>query len=168
MLDSDKKKFAEIMMGLADNFSAAITKPGMKLRFDVLREFNINQIESAAINLVKIRTIMGMPTTAEIIVAIKGSEPSELDNATNQVNLIMQQLRNVGSYGNPGFEDPVTNSLMSTRWSWSAVCKMTEAEHKWWAKEFAEAYVAHKRASESEQKLRLLAGGVVKSAISAV
>lgn len=169
MTDNDKKKFFEIMTGLAENFSAQLSAPGLRLRFAALERYSIDQIESSSIKLLHTRNIMGMPTVAEFIAAIEGERKPE-DKATAQVNEIMRQVRDVGSYRTPAFDDPITDSLMNTRWSWQAVCAMTQTEHKWFAKDFIEAYQAYGRAEkpmidngiESRQRLRLLAGGIGK------
>jgi len=48
METKDKARFIQIMLGMADNFRDNITKEGMTMRFDILKDYNINQIESAA------------------------------------------------------------------------------------------------------------------------
>ena len=170
MQDNDKTRFAEIMLGLAENFSAALTKAGLSMRFDALREFTIDQISAAANKILKNRTMMGMPTVAEFIVAINGGRENSENAASLQVNAVMQQIRQIGSYGQPVFDDPITKKLMSSRWSWRSVCSMTEVELKWWAKEFSDAYQAFQKNenqlaienNELSPKLRLLVGGISK------
>jgi hypothetical protein len=162
---NDKTKFFEIMTGLAENFSAQFSGPGLKLRFDALSQYDITQIETAAVKILHSRDKMGMPTVAEFVKAIEGDRKPE-DAAVNQVNEILKQIRDLGSYRTPAFSDPVTASLMKSRWSWRSVCSMTETELKWFAKEFSEAYQSAERATQpmiannAAGKLRLLAGGI--------
>lgn len=165
MTANDKKKFFEIMTGLAENFSAQLSSPGLKLRFDALSRYDIGQIETAAIKILHSRNMMGMPTVAEFITAIEGDAIKPADSAIAQVNEIMRQIRELGSYRTPSFDDPVTASLMKSRWSWKTVCSMTETELKWFSKEFTEAYQSAERTEQKPMiehvaRLRLLAGGI--------
>jgi len=169
MNDQDLGRFSEIMLGLAENFSSQISEPGLVMRFEALKEYGINEIAAAATKIVKTRTIMGMPTVAEFISAMGASEPSSPDKAAVQVSNILQQVRNVGSWGSPVYSDPITKRLMTSRWSWPSVCAMTEDEHKWWSKEFIEAYQATEKLdpqttldSGTSPRLKLLAGGIGK------
>lgn len=140
MNDKDKTRFAEIMIGLADNFCAQVTKAGLAMRFDALRGYGIEQVASAAAKLIMTREKMGMPNVAEMIMEIEGTAGALQDRGTVQATLVMKQIREVGYYRTPCFDDPVTKALMSSRWSWRSVCSMTETELRWWAREFTEVY----------------------------
>jgi hypothetical protein len=164
---SDKKKFFKIMTGLAENFSAQISGPGLALRFEALERFDIGQIEAAAISILNTRERMGMPTVAEFVRAIEGETVTTKDDATIQVNEIMRQIRELGSYRTPVFDDPVTKSLMSSRWSWQSVFSMTETELKWFSKEFIETYQSCDRKADhtmidcaASKRMKLLIGGI--------
>jgi hypothetical protein len=150
---------------LAENFSAQISKPGLSLRFEAMKKYNIEDISIAASKVLLTRKIMGMPTVAELIEAMGVVEPRQIDIAQQQVNEIMAQVRNIGSYGTPVFSDPVTIRLMKSRWSWKSLCAMTETEHKWWAKDFIEAYKSadtmdRHEAIECTPRLKLLTGKI--------
>ena len=102
----------------------------------------------------------------EIITLITGRESKAEDTASAQVNEIMRQVRELGYYRTPNFSDPITADLMDSRWTWKAVCSMTETEHKWFAKEFVDTYLSYRNQkrlmtdSDSTKRLRLLAGGI--------
>jgi len=166
MKDQDLGRFSEIMLGLAENFSSLMSEPGLAMRFDALKEYGIGEIAQAATKIVKTRTIMGMPTVAEFIVAMGAGEPTTTDKAQCQVAEILRQVQAVGSYGSPVYSDSITKRLMTSRWSWNAVCFMPMDEHKWWAKEFIEAYQAHERLEPQVSiecdtpRLKLLVGGI--------
>lgn len=140
MEDRDKTRFSEIMIGLADNFSAQVTKPGLAMRFDALRGYGIEQVATAAAKLILSREKMGMPNVAEMIREIEGPVRTLQDQASEQVSVVIKQIREVGFYRTPCFDDPLTRRLINSRWSWRSICSMTENELKWWAKEFAELY----------------------------
>jgi hypothetical protein len=166
MDDLDKKRFLEIMTGLAENFSAKVSAQGLRLSFAVLKCYAVEQVEAAAIRIMAKRISLGMPTVAEFIEEIEGSGN---DKAQFQVNEIVKQIRMVGSYGTPVFDDMITRDLMDSRWSFRSLCAMTETELKWWARDFAEAYQSMNRTGKTVQiecgeaqnrRLKLLAGGI--------
>lgn len=147
MNDNDKKEFAKIIMAMGENFNATVTKEGLQIRFEALKEFSINQVKQACIELVKTRVYPGMPVAGEIRAAISsgpgGNNPKKIEDVAQAgLNEIMGQIRAVGSYGAPKWNDPIVADLLSRRWSWRGLCEMTETEHKWFAKEFVEAYRA--------------------------
>ena len=165
MNDSDKKEFAKIFAAMGENFNATVTKEGLRVRFEALKDFSIDEIKQACINLVKNRVYPGMPTTGEIRAAMKIDQPQLEDVAQMKVNEVMGQIRAIGSYGQPKWSDPIMTDLLTRRWNWQSLCAMTETELKWWAKEFAEAYRAyannekgHKYIEAHEKVKQLLAG----------
>lgn len=142
MKNEDKKEFVTIMTAMGENFNAEISREGMRIRFDAMSDLSIEQVRAACTELVKTRIYPGMPTTGEIRAAIPGKAVCIEDTAQLRVNEIMGKIRSLGSYGSPTWNDPVVEKLLSSRWSWQTLCAMTETEHKWWAKEFVEAYRA--------------------------
>ena len=48
MIPKDKKRFAVIMATMAENFNDEISKPGLKMRFNMLKDFTIEQVALAA------------------------------------------------------------------------------------------------------------------------
>jgi hypothetical protein len=141
MKDIDKKRFSEVMLTLAEACSASISKEGLKVRFLLLKDFPIQEVEYAALQIINSWKRAGcLPTHAEFIEVLGASRPKLEDVAAQRVNEIMGQIRAIGSYGCPKWDDPVVDDLLRHRWSWQSLCAMTETEHKWFAKEFIEAY----------------------------
>jgi len=140
MHKQDETRFAHIMLGMADNFRDSITKEGMLMRFEMLKEFSIDQVEHAAKKIMLTRKYTKMPPIAEFIEAIQGNHEHQIEDraeveATYVISCIGQDY--------PVFNDPVTAHLMSRRWKWSTWAPaVLESELKWWAKEFKEAYRA--------------------------
>ncbi|MFZ3046617.1 MAG: hypothetical protein WA151_11950 [Desulfatirhabdiaceae bacterium] len=142
---SDKKRFKELMLCLAENFSAQITIPGLRLRFEALKGYDIDRVEAAAVRLMSFRKWYGLPTVAEFLEALDREQLLEGDIPLSQVNEVMKEVRQTGAYGTPEFKDPKTKLLMSTRWTFRELCSMTESDLRWWAKAFVEAYQAMDR-----------------------
>lgn len=158
MNDDDKKRFAEIMWGLADNFGASVTKEGLSLRFEALKAYSIEQISRAATRLLIARkeTYPPIPKVSEFIEAIENNGRQKVEHrqkAEIQANVVLDYLKQYGRAGHASFEDPITQHLMTTRWkykSWAAT--VPESELKWWRKEFIEAYEAFSSAQEAGYK----------------
>jgi hypothetical protein len=166
-LTNDKERFVNAFGSLCEVFEKQSSPIIMKAYFRTLERFDIGQVEKAIWE--SISKCKFFPRPVEIITLITGCEPKSDDIATVQVTEIMRQVRELGCYRPPAFSDPITADLMKSRWTWKAVCSMTETEHKWFAKEFVEAYQAHDRKNQwtmigdvSTKRLRLLAGGIGK------
>lgn len=176
MNSQDEKRFVQIMLGMADNFRDTITKEGMAMRFDMLKQFSIQQVDQAAKKIIMVRKYTKMPPVAEFIEAIQGNHQNQIEErAEIQATVVLERLRNFEAYEiAPGlwsnnekphtFEDPVTQFLMTKRWpflNWKA--SLLESEVKWWVKEFKEAYRAF---SGSETPLQIEAPEELKQLVA--
>jgi len=142
MDNSDKKRFGEIMMGMADNFRDQVTTEGLRLRFEILKPYTIGQVEKAAVRILTTRKYTKMPPVAEFIEAIEGAAPTTRQIADQEWGKVVEQIRAVGANGLPLFESRLTGQLIRRRFSWGALCRQTERELTWTRKEFVEAYEA--------------------------
>ncbi|KKK53259.1 hypothetical protein LCGC14_3096560 [marine sediment metagenome] len=159
MKKRDKKRFTEIMLGMADNFRDELSKPGLQFRFDALKEFSIEQVEVAAFKIIKARKYNKMPPVGEIVEAIQGPAPQIEDVAEIQAAEVIRQISPVGYYGCPVFSDPITDRLFQGRFRWQSVCSLAESELRWFVREFKEAYRAYNVVVETP---RLEASGELK------
>ncbi|HAR32535.1 MAG TPA: hypothetical protein DCR95_00115 [Desulfobacter sp.] len=144
MEKQDIKAFTDIMLAIADNYpGATFTSAGLKLRFEALKEFSIDQVSEAAVKLIRDHKYNTMPTTADIIEAM-GGKISVKDRAEIEAGKVLDHLHRYGKGVIPEFEDTITQYLMSTRWrygSWAAY--VAESDLKWWFRDFVRAYQAH-------------------------
>lgn len=141
MEKKDEKRFVQIMLGMADNFRDSITKEGMSMRFDLLKDFTIQQIEGAAKQIMYSRKYTKMPAIADFIESLNASIPKPEDKALIFANEIIAHSRTQGSQIFPSGLDKIAKHLMTRRWpyaEWSA--KILTSELTWWVKEFREAY----------------------------
>ncbi len=172
MQNKDLTQFAKTTAAVMANFKSIATEPLLDMWFDMAADDNvtIEQWTNAARTIMRTRKYTSQPTYADFYEIIYGSPANGTDAATEQTNIVMRQIRDLGSYRTPVFDDPITKSLMASRWSWQAVCSMTETELKWWAKDFVESYQANTRTDTQariesggqQTRLRLLAGGIGK------
>ncbi len=140
------KQFTEIMMGLAENYPGAVlTSNGLKLRFAALKEFSIDQVARAAMELVRIHKYNSMPTVGDIINAMDGVVRINTEQrAEIEAGKVLDHLHYFGSQVTPSFDDPITKHLMGHRWryhSWAS--RVKEDDLKWWSRDFVRAYKAH-------------------------
>lgn len=147
MKDSDFEKFTAIIRGLADNFSADVTADGIDFRFECLRKYSIEQIRSASLSLVRTRKYTKMPTVADFIEAIDGNPD---DNAEAQAMKVLEEIRRIGSYSSPVFEDSRTQRIVA-QMGWGTLCSMETSKEKWFVKEFMDAYKSESRRQETAQ-----------------
>ncbi len=144
MDDSDKRKFLEIMNGLADIFSANLTEIGVKMRFDALKDYSIEQITEAATIVVRTRKFSSMPVPADFIAAIEGDKE---DLAEIQASLVTGAISRYGSYNKPVFDDPITQEIMTNSINWGDLCASTSKEVNFKMKEFRQLYKSYNKAA---------------------
>ena len=162
MNKNDEKRFIQIMLGMADNFRDNITKEGMTMRFDMLKDYNINRVESAAKQIMLTRKYTKMPPVAEFIEILQGGNKD--DKALVIANEIIAHLKMRGSRIFPKLDDEIAKHLMTKRWpyyEWAAA--VIESELKWWTKEFCEAYKSY---TALEEPMKIAAPENVKKLIS--
>lgn len=151
---SDEKRFVQIMLGMADNFRDSVTKEGMAMRFDMLKDYTIQQIEDAAKQIIHTRKYTKMPPIADFMDALSSDVPKIEDKALIFASEIIAHSRTQGSNIFPPGLDNIAKHLMTRRWpysEWSATVLISEL--KWWVKEFCEAYKAY---SETATNVQLL------------
>lgn len=145
--DHDKKRFAKAMIGLAEDCSAQISKAGLSMRFEALKQYTIEQIEQAIINVMKSNIYTKMPTTGTIINAIEGTPE---DRSESQLVEIRKEISRIGSYGTPKFSDIITSELVSFRFGWNHICSMSNKEFEHFSRDFKSAYLSHGKTLDSK------------------
>lgn len=153
MDNNDKVRFGQIMAGLAEDCSAMVSTPGLMMRFEALKQYSLEQVEAAVMSIIRSNIYTKMPPTGAIIRAIEGTDD---DRSERQIQVIRDEIRRIGSYGSPVFEDPVTADLVSRRFSWGAICAMPERGFAFFASSFKSAYSTQSK----DNALRLGCGGV--------
>jgi len=154
-----RQKFATVMWGVAEDFGGKLSKDGLRMRFQALQEYSIEEITQAGTWLLKNRekAFPAVPTTKEFIDVIESKgvpQISAKSRAELQADEVIATLMSKGRKASGGFEDPITSHLMSRRWpyhKWAPT--VLEDEVKWWKKDFVEAYMAHAERNEADQKM---------------
>ncbi len=147
MTRNDAPKFAELMAAMTENYpKTQLTPMGMKMRFDALQDYSIDQITHSALELMRTHKYNTMPTVGDFVSVIdqKNGKISIEDRAEIEAGDVLTHLRQYGRTKNPQFKDPVTSHLMNSRWIYLSWCKsVKENDLKWWQKDFVRAYKAY-------------------------
>jgi len=175
MNDQDKKQFAVLMYGIAEECGGQISKHGIKLKFEALKTHPIEVILKAASWLVQNRenTFPAIPTVKEFLDAIKAicGETNPKTEGERQCDIVMKYFNYYGSYCDHEFKDPITAYLMTNRWSFKKLGEMMNQELSWFRKNFVQSYVEMKVLPDEKlldyngidaEKLKSLAAGAVK------
>jgi hypothetical protein len=152
----EREELGTILFGLAGNFNDTVDNYTVKIwaRGFESEGITMDQVKTAAMKILKTRTISKMPTFAEFLEAIHGSKK---DNAQVQVDIVLETLHRHGSRIRPKFTDPITQHLMLTRWKWERWgANVREDEIKWWRKEFVEAYQSYANNPENVEYVQRL------------
>ena len=142
----DVKQFTETMMGMAENYPGTrLTGNGLKLRFEALKGYSLEQVTNAAAKLLREHRFNSMPTVGDFIQAMDGTGGLSLEQrAEIEAGKILDHLRLHGATKAPRMEDLVTRHLMTHRWnyrSWAA--RVQESDLEWWKRDFIRAYLTH-------------------------
>jgi len=142
MTDKDLERFTDLMNGLADNFSAELSTPGLKMRFKVLKSFSIQEIEQAAYNLLATRKFTKMPTVADFLEAMGYGAGSLEDRAETALATVLKAMSSIGAYESVAFEDPVITAVIERMGGWPKCCLTEGGELTWWEKDFRKIYMS--------------------------
>jgi hypothetical protein len=146
MIENDKTKFAETMYGVAEVLGVQVSKPALKLMFNALQEYEINEVQYAAGQVLKTHKFNTFPPVAKFIEFLKAPELSPEDKAIVEADTVIACLRRWGRTKSPNFENPVTQFLMTKRWKYQTwASQVAESELPWFKKEFVSAFQAHNK-----------------------
>jgi hypothetical protein len=144
MTKADKVEFAKIMRALELNCGVRLDAETIKLYFDILKKFSVDQVSKAAQQiLVSWKYPRTFPLLAVFIEQIQGPEEDVEQKALRKAHKIVAHLNKFGAGKFPLLEDPVSKYLMTERWPyyrWGADLKMKDT--KWWVRDFVAAYTA--------------------------
>ncbi len=146
----DKKddfEFVRILTGMCEIFDKKCSDAFIDLYRAALDKITIEQFRKAANEAV--RKLKFFPKPAEIL-EMTGHNNSLDEKAEREAYGVIEQIRSVGSYGSPKFDDPVTAAVMTKRFRWNEVCMTPEKELKWFIKDFVGAYKNYQTHPEIE------------------
>ena len=140
----EQRKVAAVY-GLASVCGTSINENALKIWLMALEDFSAEQVEKGVALAIKTEEYSKMPVPAKIIRKIREAcgIPSPLDRqkakeaqAEAEWAQVLDQVRRVGSYGNPKFH-PTTQRVLRAMGGWSALCEsMTSANRDFKRRDF--------------------------------
>ena len=148
MTSNDKKRFAELMTGVAEMFGKPMGKPQLQMYFASLEDLTIEQVSQGLTKHVKCPDSgQFMPKPADIIKHVTGTKKeSDADlEVIGQSQWVTAQraISECGSYRTPKFRDPITAACVIAGGGWTHICSLTKEQLVWAGKEFVNNYQSY-------------------------
>jgi hypothetical protein len=149
MENEDKKEFAKLLWMFANDAGVKISQEQLSVKFEMLKEFSIEDITKASHHLAKYRettwpAIPAIPEFVKIIESFGLKAVGIEERAEMQAAIVIKKLKYDGRNGVIDFSDPITKSIMTDRWpynSWAST--ITESDITWWKKDFIVLYKSY-------------------------
>ncbi len=140
----DVERFGNLMAALAENFHDQLSAIGIELRFMALAEFSIEEVERAAMGLLRDQKFKKMPTVADFIEYLQGSGQSVSEAAAQKA---IYAVRTHGHRKTIVFDDPVLMSVIHQLGGWVKFCEDCGNEDQvvWMRKHVALIYDSHRK-----------------------
>ena len=141
---AENQRKAAALFGLAKMYRESLDSDMVKVWIDLLSGYTASQVENGVRHCLLNKQKREMPSPAELVgfICKASGLPSHVDEAKSlkaqaeaeweQVN---DQVRRVGSYGNPRFH-PTTERVIRSMGGWSAVCAWETASKEWKHRDF--------------------------------
>lgn len=143
-IDPDQRKIAAVM-ALAENHKTEVSQTLMAMWLRAMKPYTAEQVEAGVERLIMTCKTQKMPPYAVLDEAIRNASglPPVVDAAQNLKSQaeaewaqVLEQVRRVGSYGNPRFHT-TTERVLRAMGGWSALCEsMTSANRDFKRRDF--------------------------------
>ena len=145
MNSNDIGRFADIMQGLAEDKGIQLSGSGIELKFAALKQYSIEEIHNAAIQMLGNKKYATMPSVSDFVEYLGGGSID--DRAEVESSKVWKAIISVGGYSSVAFDDPVTQAVILHAFGgWSKLCEETMSDNqKWFVKDFAKYYGAYSR-----------------------
>ena len=142
---TESQRKVAAVYGLASVCGTSVNENALKIWLMALEDFSAEQVEMGVTLAIKTEEYAKMPVPAKIIRKIREAcgIPSPLDRekarqaqAEAEWAQVLDQVKRVGSYGNPRFH-PTTQRVLRAMGGWSSLCEtMTSANRDFKRRDF--------------------------------
>ncbi len=148
MNNSDKERFSTALVEASFVFTKDITKPMLKIYFELLEDLDINDIHRA----IKKHSQTGQfyPKPADIRNIINADKPSSDDKATLAWMSITNAIGKIGPYRTLVLDDKLALEIIKHIGGWSNLCNLSYKDLDFKKREFVEAYKATALTSDKD------------------
>lgn len=147
MIDSDKRAFQEMMVGVGELYSKPVSKPLLTIYFAALAPYTIDQVaHGLGKHTADVTHGTFMPKPADIIRQIEAGKPSPEQRAEMAWMTIEREMCRIGAYGSLKIDDLQALAAVQSIGSWRELCHTDISKLAWKRKEFIEAYKSFENA----------------------
>lgn len=141
MLDSDKREFKQMMIGVGELYSKPVSNPMLDIYFMALTPYTLDQVANG-LGKHASDTTHGtyMPKPADIIRQIELGKPSPEQRAELAWMTIEREMSRTGAYGSLKMDDQQALAAVKSIGSWKDLCHTDIDKLAWKRKEFIAAY----------------------------
>jgi len=159
MLDNleEKRRFASLMVALADYYKQEISKGVMALYWEGLKRYDYAAIEKAAWAHTQSPDESGrwMPKISDLTKVLQGSTKDQASLAWSKVD---RAIRTVGTYTDVAFDDPLIHRVIQDMGGWVHIGSKDDDAWPFVAKEFENRYRGYKMKDEKPDYPRKMIG----------
>ena len=154
MEETDKKRFAELIAGLAQTFLTDVSITDIENYWLFLRGYSLADMELAIVNFcTSPEGNRFMPKPGELIAALEGNATQQAQQAWTK---IINAIRHVGGDATVIFDDPLIHSVLHDMGGWIRLCGMYSKDEPFKQREFESRYVAYRRNPPKEYPRKLI------------
>lgn len=159
MLDNleEKRRFASLMVALADYYKQEISKGVMALYWEGLKQYDYAAIEKAAWAHTQSPDESGrwMPKISDLTKVLQGSTKDQASLAWSKVD---RAVRTIGTYTDVAFDDPLIHRVIQDMGGWVHIGSKDDDAWPFVAKEFENRYRGYKMKDEKPDYPRKMIG----------
>ena len=153
---NDRAEFARVLNGVSAMYRVELSPDVVELWWAVLADYDMAAIKQALTkHLRNPDTGQFMPKPADVVKFMAGTTQ---DAALLSWAKVHRAVRQVGSYSDVVFDDPIIHAVLQDMGGWIKLCEMLETDVPFRAKEFENRYRAYARNQERPQCLPILTG----------
>lgn len=138
MTEKDFDEFENVISGVGDLYGKKMSEWGLSIWWEALKNYDLLAIRDALSKHVRNPdTGQFMPKPADVVKMIGGST---VDSALVAWTKVDKAVRQVGTYADVVFDDPVIHRVIDDMGGWIAMGTKTESDWPFVAKEFENRY----------------------------
>lgn len=138
-LNDERFLFVMAALGEATGQESSVFKE--RVYAEALKDVSIEQIEAAAWEIIRNRTLASFPKVGEIREYLHGGKSE--DKAVLALDKLERAMSSVGKYRSVAFDDPLIMAVVYSMGGWPKLCSMEADEWKWSRKDFDKIYRAY-------------------------
>lgn len=141
MIDSDKRAFQEMMVGVGELYGKPVSKPLLTIYFAALAPYTVDQVaHGLGKHTADVTHGTFMPKPADIIRQIESGKTSPEQRAEMAWMTIEREMSRIGAYGSLKMDDLQALAAVKSLGSWRELCHTDIDKLAWKRKEFIAAY----------------------------